>query len=66
MQHETLSTFVNQKFNLDKPKRTKYAYIFLAGLMMTARPGYDGLACFIVKNNNVSEHGDQPEEENEI
>lgn len=28
--------------------------------MMTARPGYDGLACFMVKNNNVSEHGGQP------
>jgi len=41
-------------------------HIFLAGLMMTARPGYDGLACFMVKNNNVSEHGGQPEEENEI
>lgn len=34
--------------------------------MMTARPGYDGLAYFKVKNNDVSEHGDQPEEENEI
>jgi len=65
MQHETLSTFVNQKFNLTN-LNVQNMHIFLAGLMMTARPGYDGLACFMVKNNNVSEHGGQPEEENEI
>lgn len=65
MQHETLSTFVNQIFNLTN-LNVQNMHIFLAGLMMTARPGYDGLACFMVKNNNVSEHGGQPEEENEI
>jgi hypothetical protein len=34
--------------------------------MMTATPGLDELTCLMVKNNNVSEHGGQPEEENEI